>query len=66
PLALWFRSPVNTIQGRRASRFPLAIIFRAVGAVVQITGERDPGATRFALAPGYYISRRWRCGSDHR
>jgi hypothetical protein len=23
----------------------------------------DPGATRFALAPAYHISRRWRCAS---
>src|ERR1051325_6138188 len=24
-----------------------------------------PGATRYALAPGYHIPRRWRCGRQH-
>ncbi len=43
-------------QGRRASRLPLAFIFRAFGAALCVPAR---GASR--LPPGFHISRLWRC-----
>jgi hypothetical protein len=38
----------------------IAVFISALQASIALF-ELDPGATRFALAPGYDISRPWRC-----